>query len=109
MEKLDRAHSVWLNLFLPPYAEREKNHLNVAQIAFADGGNRTRAACTASEYAIHYSIVSWLNNLKMMASDRPANPELKLVAVEEEKDNGRRRRNDFLAKASLNFGLTFIS
>ena len=81
----------------------------IAHMAFADGGNRSRAACTASEYASHYSIASRLNYLKMMASDRPADPELKLVAVEEEKDNGRRRRNYFLAKESLNFGLTFIS
>ena len=26
--------------------------------AFADGRNQTQAACTASEYAIHYSITS---------------------------------------------------
>ena len=45
--------------FLPPYTEREKNHLNIAtNIAFADGGNQTRAARTASKCAIHYSIVS---------------------------------------------------
>ena len=62
METLEHLSGVWLHYFvLPPYTEREKNHLNIANNAFADGGNRTRAACTASECAIHYSIASRLN------------------------------------------------
>ena len=59
METLEHLSGVWLHYFvLPPYTEREKNHLNIANNAFADGGNRTRAACAASECAIHYSIAS---------------------------------------------------
>ena len=51
---------------LPPYAER-KNPSELL-LDFADGGNRTQAACAANEYAIHYSIASRL----------PDNPERKV-------------------------------
>ena len=43
-------------LILPPYAEREKKTSEYCDFAFADGGNRTRAASTARERAIHYAI-----------------------------------------------------
>ena len=42
---------------LPPYAEREKKSAEYGDFfAYADGGNRTRAANTASSRAIHYTI-----------------------------------------------------
>ena len=61
METLD--HSILVSgsiSFTYHLIPRGKNHLNIAHIAFADGGNRTRAACAASECAIHYSIASRL-------------------------------------------------
>ena len=60
METLDHPNfSVWLHFFLTYHLiPRGRNHLNIAKVAFADGGNRTQAACTASECAIHYSIAS---------------------------------------------------
>ena len=58
MEALVHEYCVWLHFFnLPPNTEREKNHLNVA---YADNWNQTRAACTANQCAIHYSIASCL-------------------------------------------------
>ena len=54
--------SVWVHFFnLPPYMEREKT-IWILYITFADGGNRTQAACVASECAIHYSIASRLSS-----------------------------------------------
>ena len=70
METLEHLSGVWLHYFvLPPYTEREKNHLNIANNAFADGGNRTRATCAASECAIHYSIASRLHFLSVHLLD----------------------------------------
>ena len=43
-------------LILPPYAEREKKPPEYCVFVFADGGNRSRAASTASKFAIHYFI-----------------------------------------------------
>ena len=58
METLDHAIFSCLApfLILPPYAEREKKPSEYCDFAFADGGNRTRAASTASVRAIHYTI-----------------------------------------------------
>ena len=60
METLDHPNfSVWLHFFLTYHLiPRGRNHLNIAKVAFADGGKRTRAACTASECAIHFIIAS---------------------------------------------------
>ena len=43
-------------LILPPYAEREKKPSEYCAFAFADGGNPTQAASTASKRTIHYTI-----------------------------------------------------
>ena len=43
---------------LPLYAEREKTSKFCTPFAFADGWNRTRAACAARECAIHYTSAS---------------------------------------------------
>ena len=58
MEMLDHANFSCLApfLILPPYAEREKKTSEYCAFAFADGGNRTPAASTASKRAIHYTI-----------------------------------------------------
>ena len=50
--------SVWLHFFKPITLYREGKTILILHIAFADGGNQTRAACTASECTIHYSIAS---------------------------------------------------
>ena len=53
METLD--HSIFVSVsisFTYHLIPRGKNHLNIAHIAFADGGNQTGAACAASECAI---------------------------------------------------------
>ena len=66
METLD--HSILVSgsiSFTYHLIPRGKNHLNIAHIAFADGGNRTRAACAASKCAIHYSIASRQNEIVM--------------------------------------------
>ena len=63
METLD--HSILVSgsiSFTYHLIPRGKNHLNIAHIAFADGGNLTRAACAASKCAIHYSIASRLSH-----------------------------------------------
>ena len=54
METLDHTHTVWFHIFrdLPLYAEREKKPTAfycTLVFTFADGGNRTRATCEASE------------------------------------------------------------
>ena len=51
MEMLDHAiFRAWPHL---SYHLMPKNPLNIATFAFADGENRTRAASTASDHAIH--------------------------------------------------------
>ena len=56
-ETLDHANNcVWLH-FLPATLCQETT-IWILHIAFNDGGNRTRAACSASECAIHCAIAS---------------------------------------------------
>ena len=50
--------SVRLHFFNPITLYREGKTILILHIAFADGGNQTRAACTASKCTIHYSIAS---------------------------------------------------
>ena len=47
--------SIFLTYHLIP---RGRKTLRILHIAFANSGNRTQAACAASETAIHYSIAS---------------------------------------------------
>ena len=54
METLYHANCAWLHSSnLPPYAQREKNHLNIAIIWY--DGNQTRVAWTASQCVVHYT------------------------------------------------------
>ena len=70
METLDHAIFSCLAPFFVTYhlmPRGRKKHLNIATFfAYADGGNRTRAASTASSRAIHYTIAPRLEVKSLM-------------------------------------------